>query len=68
MGGPHQLAAMRPSAILVNTARRPLVDESAPADALVRGELWGAPGCLRGRAPGWAQCVGRPGLGGSEAD
>ena len=40
--GPDQLAAMRPSAILINTARGPLVDESALADALARGEIWGA--------------------------
>jgi lactate dehydrogenase-like 2-hydroxyacid dehydrogenase len=40
--GPHQFAAMRPSAILVNTARGPLVDESALADALAGNEIWGA--------------------------
>jgi glyoxylate reductase len=40
--GREQLAAMKPSAILVNTARGPVVDRDALADALREGLIGGA--------------------------
>ena len=42
MIGRAEFAAMKPTAILVNTARGPLVDETALAEALVEGRIAGA--------------------------
>ena len=39
--GARELALMKPSAILINTARGPVVDTEALVDALRHGRLWG---------------------------
>ena len=40
--GPRQFELMKPGVVVVNTARGPIVDESALVDALESGKVWGA--------------------------
>ena len=42
MFGPDEFARMQPHAVLINTARGPIVQEAALADAVERGEIAGA--------------------------
>jgi glyoxylate reductase len=40
--GPHALAMMKPTSILINTSRGPVIDESAMVSALQAGRIAGA--------------------------
>ena len=51
-----RLALMKPTAILINTSRGPVVDERALADALCKGSLWAAGVDVVDREPPSADC------------
>lgn len=66
--GRQQLGLMKPTAVLINTARRELVDEAALAEAIISARLAGAglddpPGALGKRLLGLPNVVFTPHLG-----